>query len=104
MEFIIEDGELKKYDSFEEGHTVTVPEGVKVICEDAFSCKDMKAVILPGSVAEIRRDAFYGCDRMESIRLPEGLKRIGEDAFSGCRALREIRLPESLEEIGKGAF
>lgn len=61
-------------------------------------------VIIPESVTDIGRYAFYGCVNLEKVELKEGLKTIGGDTFSRCVRLKEIRIPKSVEEIDCGSF
>jgi hypothetical protein len=67
-----------------------------------FSCKNLKNVTVPGSVAEIGIEAFSGCP-ITSIKLPKGLQKIGGKAFCGCKVV-SVTLPQSLTYYGDGAF
>ncbi len=61
----------------------TVPEGVKVIGESAFSGNSkINAVHLPSSLVEIKTQAFYSCPALKTITGPETLYKIGLDAFA----------------------
>ena len=105
----------------------TVPDGVEVIGERAFSnCRFLETVNLPNSIRRIERYAFYCsalcrfdqpeqlrricadsfafCNALESVKLKEGLKVIDDEAFNGCTALEKIDLPDSLQILGKSAF
>ena len=106
---------------------VTVPDGIEVICENAFSAASemssihlpdslttigsrafaytfaLKNIEIPGSVSKIESSVFYNSG-LESITLPEGIISIGWEAFSGCKKLTEITLPESLTTIANRAF
>ena len=61
-----------------------------------------KAVIEKG-VTVIGAKAFDCCRQLKEVILPEGVKEIKERAFQ-LSALKEISLPDSLEIIGKNAF
>ncbi|MCB6994390.1 leucine-rich repeat protein, partial [bacterium 210820-DFI.6.37] len=50
--------------------SITIPEGVTIICDDAFE----------------------GCSSLSSITIPEGVTRIGVDAFYGCSSLSSIKI------------
>ena len=82
---------------------LVVPEGVRVIANDAFyNRKELKEVVLPAGVEVIGGGAF--CDSgLEKITLPEDLKRIGSEVFSGVN-ITKLSLPEGLEHIEKSAF
>lgn len=87
---------LKKY---------SVPEGVTIICDDAFSdCESLESIILPSSVKLIGSGAFLNCVNLESIIIPEGVKSIESYTFDGCSSLQELILPCSLESIDAGAL
>lgn len=84
---------------------IVLPEGVRVIGENAFSSqKGLKAVVLPSTLEEIESGAFYGCESLGDIKIPEGVTHLGDRAFYGCLAMTEVILPESLEAIGREAF
>ena len=87
---------LKKY---------SVPEGVTIICDDAFSdCESLETIILPSSLKLIGSSAFYNCVNLESIVIPEGVKSIESFTFNGCLSLQDLVLPRSLETIDTSAL
>lgn len=87
---------LKKY---------SVPEGVTIICDDAFSdCESLETIILPSSLKLIGSSAFYNCVNLESIIIPEGVKSIESFTFNGCLSLQDLVLPRSLETIDTSAL
>ena len=84
MEFIIEDGKLKK-------------------CYEDRGRGSIK-IVIPDNVISIEDGAFYSCQRIKSITIPDGVKRIGKQAFDGCTALESINIPDNVKEIGPDAF
>ena len=65
--------------------SVTVPEGVKKICDYAFwDCSSLETLVLPESLEEIGTGAFEGCSSLCEIFLSYNIKTIGDDIFSGC--------------------
>ena len=82
----------------------TVREGTKVICDRAFSDKNIVSIQIPGSVIAIGEEAFYHCPGLESISVPKGINAIGDYAFANCHKLATIHLPESLNVIGDDIF
>ncbi len=78
---------------------------VTKIEQKAFSQNDtLQSVTIPGSVSEIRWEAFYSCENLESVVLNEGLERIAEGAFANCPSMTTINIPASVTEIGLAAF
>lgn len=85
--------------------TVTIPDGVKRIDDDAFKDrKDITSIIIPNTVTSIGNRAFYGCRALTSITIPDSVTEIGDEAFYGCRTLANIKLPDSVTSIGYCAF
>lgn len=85
--------------------TVTVPNGVTVIGEAAFStCKGITAVTLPKTVKTIDGMAFSQCTALTSMNFPDGLEVIGYLAFSNCRQLKSITIPDSVRMVAVQAF
>ena len=60
--------------------------------------------IIPNSVTEIGRSAFYDCRGLTSINIPDSVTEIGAYAFYDCRGLTSINIPDSVTEIGGQAF
>ncbi len=66
--------------------------------------KEVKDVIIPGTVTSICDYAFYNCTGMTSVTIPESVISIGDHAFYACENLTSLILPESIIEIGAYAF
>lgn len=74
--------------------SLTVPEGVKVIENEAFrGMKNLEAAALPSTLKRINRSAFSDCIGLKKIIVPDNVTFIGASAFSECTALKEIDLP-----------
>jgi len=83
----------------------TVPEGVEVIGEEAFShCCQLREVSLPSTLKKIERYAFGWCERLQSVRIPAGMKKIFYKAFFRCPSLKEINIPSQETEVEYGSF
>lgn len=107
---------------------VTLKNGVRSIGEDAFrdcsslegvifentalekisdgafwGCSALSSIVLPDSVTEIERNAFFETG-LRNIQLPEKLTLIGGGAFCNCKNLKQVQLPPQLKELGEGAF
>lgn len=79
--------------------------GLTKIDDNAFrSCTQLQSVVVPASVTEIGKYAFYACYALTGLALPEGLKTIGDYAISACTNLPEIVLPSTLTTIKSRAF
>lgn len=61
-------------------------------------------IILPSTVRQIGRLAFYECDNLIEVTLPDGLEKIGERAFADCDQLKGIVIPATTTEIAEDAF
>lgn len=99
----IGDGELKKCE--DNGRSIAVDEGVRVICRDAF--KDRKAlhtIIMPQTLEIIETEAFRGCSSLEEMDLPEKTVRVGDSAFRDCIHLKKLTVRNSCIKIGERAF
>ena len=80
---------------------VTLPEGVKVIEEEAFGgCSNLKSIDLPDGLEEIRAQAFNNCG-LQSIVFPDSLKTVGDMVFEGCQNLTYLDMNQ-VETFGEG--
>ena len=81
---------------------ISIPEGVKRIGEQAFSCCNLKSVALPQSLEWIGDWAFWECDLTE-IEIPQNLSHIGSQAF-WSNDFAVITLPSTITCIENLAF
>ncbi len=85
--------------------SVSLPEGLKVINDDAFNgCDQLEKIQFPSTLTVIKDNAFKGCFKLNGIVLPQSLTTIGEHCFEYCKALTAITLPASLKVVPKKAF
>ena len=108
--------------------SITVPDGVKTICNGAFEdCPELIEVNMSDSVEEvgdalfkgsyklknvrlslnltrISKSMFYDCSSLESINISEKITEIGESAFINCSSLKSVSLPDTVKKIGDYAF
>ena len=61
-------------------------------------------MVIPGSVASIGTNAFYGCGKLKTVTLPYGLGSIAQAAFENCTNLLSVVAPGSVTNIGSYAF
>lgn len=84
--------------------SVTLPDGLKVLGDQAFgNCKKLPTIVIPSSVDSIG-SAFWGCDMINNIELPAGLTELGASTFYDCKALTNITIKDGLKEIKSMVF
>ncbi len=84
---------------------VAVPDGIRIINDEAFAGNNAVTVIrLPESVHKIRNGAFRECASLQVAEFGDQLSEIGEDAFRSCKTLNYLRLGHALETVGAHAF
>ena len=89
----------------EEVKDIVIPSTVKEIKEYAFSgCSGLTSVTIPNSVTSIGDRAFSVCSGLTSVTIPNSVTSIGEFAFNGCSSLTSVTIPNSVTSIGSGAF
>lgn len=89
---------------------VVMPDSVKMICNEAFSCcKYLKKINLSKNLQKTTNQlgnnaCFKKCERLKCIEIPAGIKEIPNMMFFGCRELSEVVFHDGLEVIGTSAF
>lgn len=85
--------------------TVSVPDGIKEIGEEAFSGNDdLIQVDLGNQVEKIDYRAFADCGSLRTVRCGNGVQDIGMGAFSNDTSLVNVSLGDQVKDIGSGAF
>ena len=85
--------------------TVTIPDTVTTIEEDAFSgCTGLTSVMVPNSVTDMGTGIFANCTSLTNVTLPNIRQNIGARTFEGCTSLEKIVLPETVMAIRDSAF
>nr|MDE6607614.1 leucine-rich repeat domain-containing protein [Lachnospiraceae bacterium] len=85
--------------------TVTIPDSVTKIGEDAFSGNTtLVSVNIPSSVETIGYNAFADCTALEHISIPNGTTVIEDAVFSGCTNLSRVSFGKNLKKLGSGVF
>ena len=87
-------------------------------------CEQLLSIVIPDSVKEIDKLAFYECINLSSVTISGSTVKIGAGAFSGCSKLADdnglivvqnilfqcassetsIVLPHGVQKIGGNAF
>lgn len=102
-DFYISGRVLVRYMGKEE--QIQIPKGVEIIGERCFfGNEQLKTVLCPDSLLEIREQAFEGCVTLQNIVLSDKLRRIEREAFAECKKLLKCNLCDALEYIGEYAF
>ena len=99
----LSEGKLEKCE--DNGSTIDVDEGVRVICAGAFKDrKQLHNIKLPSSLEEIENEAFRGCNNLESMHIPKKTLRVGESAFRDCVKMKKLTVDNDCIKIGERAF
>ncbi len=85
--------------------SVTLPEGVEIIRENAFAfCAGLTEINIPDSVTRIGSRAFYDCVHLGNLTLGEHLEAVGSQAFFNCKSLNQLTILNSNAVLGKDAY
>ena len=111
-EYVMVDDDIILTNVTKGGTFLTIPMGVTIIGDGAFSGVHVenldikiKSITIPSSVYEIREAAFAGNKYLESVSMENSrVLTIGKNAFAGCSKLYHVNLPKCLNEIGMYAF
>ena len=103
-EFEIKDGTLERYNG--DGGEIVIPNTVLTIKENAFLGNDnITKVTIPGSVQNIKWDAFKKCKALKEVVFEPGTTlTIRSDAFSYCPKLSTIEIPAHANYIVANVF
>ena len=65
---------------------------------------EIKKLIIPESIQELKSYVFYGCSGLTSVEIPNSVTSIGERVFTCCSGLTSVEIPNSVTSIGSSAF
>ena len=85
--------------------SVTVPDSVTVIGEQAFTnCGVLQRVVLGNNIKVINFNTFGHCKRLTSITIPNSVTSIRQYALQDCEGLTSITIPNSVTSIDDEAL
>ena len=78
---------------------------VSVIFEGAFEFADIRKIILPATIREIREGAFANNRILNEIDMGNlDMNRLNSGIFENCTYLQHVKFPKNLEVIGERCF
>ena len=91
-----------------EAKSITLPSNYKgkkyTIAPMAFYAGELTDVTIPGGVSVIGEGAFSESQTLKNVVIQPGVKEIETFVFSGCSALRSVTIPASMKLIRTGVF
>ena len=85
-DFRIRDDTLLWYSGSDE--VVVIPPTVRRIAYKSFYLKDMKKLIIPYYVTEVKKEAFIKCEQLTHVTMPRRFTKV-KAMFSGCTRLKK---------------
>ena len=93
------------YINGQEVKELIIPKDITEIKSFAFNgCSGLTSVTIPNGVTSVGSSAFYGCERLKSAIIPNSVTSIGNSAFEDCSGLTSITIPNIVTSIGSSAF
>ena len=79
-----------------------------LIGREFYMCSELKSIILPESITEIRGfsgGTFQGCEKLEYIKLPSSLESITQASpFDQCYSLTSLYIPDNVSVFNSTSF
>ena len=85
---------------------LVLPGNLAYIGEEAFkNCINIATtLVIPDSVKEIGKAAFFACYYIETLKIRSGVTQIAEDTFFCCDGVKKLILSNALTSVGGWAF
>ena len=83
------------------------PDGTPVVAIGQYCFQQnqvIHSVTVPEGILKIEEEAFYHCHNLATVYLPDSLRIINESAFNYCTILTEVHLGSGIQYIGENAF
>lgn len=81
-----------------------VPNGVKIICDGAFSGSKIENITFPTTLEVIEGWVFRFCYDLETLDIPDSVTEIGELAFEFCAKIKKVQLSHNLKILRRQVF
>lgn len=78
---------------------VTLPKGIDRIEACVFKNTQLNSITIPEGVKSIGNEAFMNCYSLKSIDIPDSVEEIGELAFARCRSLKNINGSSEIKKL-----
>lgn len=69
-----------------------------------YGMSNLKEIIIPEGVTQIRMYAFANCHQVEYIKLPSTLNHVSSFAFTQCSHVTSIDIPKNVTYLGSSSF
>lgn len=84
--------------------TFTIPDGVDILENFAFTDSKLTSIIIPNSVTKIGENVFEDAQNLTSIEIPNNITSLGEYLLAGCSSLNDVKLSNNITTIPVGCF
>lgn len=83
---------------------ISIPSSVTMIGDNAFCQSKLRNIILPNSIYSIGNGAFMQCSQLKSINIPNSVYSLGNGICSYCTSLETAYISSSITELGSESF
>ena len=84
--------------------SITIPEGIKKIGNNAFAGSGLTKVTIPSTVEVMGEYAFAQSDKLEKVTINEAATTLGDHCFAECGALTTVSLGANVSSLGSEVF